>query len=70
MADMNKEELKEYFPEFFPYESACRFQGCVHVNEPDCGVKQAVEDGAVSRERYESYCLFYEELKEQEKRRY
>src|SRR5699024_12789029 len=35
MADMNKEELKEYFPEFFPYESACRFQGCVHVNEPD-----------------------------------
>ena len=70
MADMEKEELKEYFPEFFPYADICRFQGCAHISEPDCGVKQAVEEQKISRERYESYCLFYEELKEQEKRRY
>lgn len=70
MTDLKKEELKDYFPEFSSYEPACRFQGCVHISEPDCGVKEAVEAGKISRERYDSYRLFYEELKEQEKRRY
>jgi ribosome biogenesis GTPase len=70
MTDMEKEELKEYFPEFFPFAPACRFQGCAHISEPDCGVKAALEEGKISRERYDSYRLFYEELKEQERRRY
>ena len=69
-ADMEKEELRNYFPEFDPYEGTCRFLGCVHVNEPDCCVKEAVEAGKISRERYENYRSFYEELKEKEKRRY
>ena len=67
---MEKEELRMYFPEFRRYEGECRFQGCVHVNEPDCRVKEAVKDGKISRERYESYVGLYEELKEKEKRRY
>ena len=67
---MEKEELRMYFPELRRYEGECRFLGCVHVNEPDCRVKDAVEEGNISRERYESYVGLYEELKEKEKRRY
>ena len=70
LGPMEKEELRYNFPEFTAYEGRCRFQGCVHINEPDCAVKQAVENGAVHKERYESYTALFEELKEKEKRRY
>lgn len=65
---MEKEELKECFAEFADYEPSCRFQGCVHIHEPDCGVKQALARGEISRKRYDSYVELYSELKE--KRRY
>lgn len=58
-----KEELKEYFKEFSEYEPQCRFLGCSHIHEPDCGVKQALEEGKISRIRYENYVAMYEELK-------
>ncbi|MBS6196601.1 MAG: ribosome small subunit-dependent GTPase A [Clostridiales bacterium] len=67
---VEKEELRQYFPEFLSFEGTCRFQGCVHVHEPGCTVKEAVEEGKISRQRYENYVSFYEELKEKEKRRY
>ena len=66
--DMEKEELKNYFSEFAAYEGQCRFNGCVHISEPDCRVKMALEDGQISRQRYESYVQMFEELKNQ--RRY
>lgn len=68
--EMEKEELRFYFPELAPYEGRCRFQGCVHVREPGCAVKEALEAGEISRQRYDSYVEFYEELKEKEARRY
>lgn len=68
--DVPKEELRFYFPEFGTYEGKCRFNGCQHMNEPDCAVKEAVETGVISRSRYENYRMFYHELKEKEKRRY
>ncbi|MBO5292008.1 MAG: ribosome small subunit-dependent GTPase A [Lachnospiraceae bacterium] len=68
LADMEKEELKDYYPEFVRYEERCRFQGCVHVHEPDCAVKAALEEGTISRTRYDNYVLLYEELKN--RRRY
>ena len=70
VTDMEKEELKIYFPEFTQYEDKCKFLGCVHVNEPVCGVKEALKEGKISQSRYENYKLLYEELKENEKRKY
>lgn len=70
VTDMEKEDLKSYFPEFVPYEAECKFLGCVHVNEPVCGVKEALKAGKISQSRYENYKLLYEELKEKEKRKY
>ena len=66
LPDMEKEELKMYYEEFIPYED-CRFLSCVHLNEPDCSVKKAVEAGEISRERYQNYRLFYEELRTRKK---
>ncbi len=66
--DMEKEELKDCFREFAPYEGQCRFQGCTHTHEPGCAVKEALEAGKISRERYRNYVEMYTELKE--KRRY
>ncbi len=62
-----KEELKGYFPEFYGYEGKCRFNGCVHVNEPDCAVKEAVNNGTIGQSRYDNYVLFYNEIKERKK---
>lgn len=65
--DMEKEELRDYFAEFEEYEPYCKYQGCVHVNEPQCGVKDALAEGKISSVRYENYLLMYEELKEKKK---
>lgn len=66
--DMEPEELKLYYNEFEKYEPYCRFGGCNHIGEKECGIKQAVEEGKISLSRYENYKLFFEELKE--KKRY
>lgn len=65
--NLEKEQLTEYYPEFERYEKKCRFGGCSHITEPVCGVRDAVNQGVVSRLRYENYCLLYEELKNQKK---
>lgn len=66
--NLEKEELSYYFPEFEEYRNECRFQGCMHLMEPDCKVKDAVERGDISSTRYENYKLLYEEIKD--KKRY
>lgn len=67
LPDLEKEELREYYPEFSRYRDGCRFLGCVHVSEPDCQVKQAVERGEIPLGRYENYRQFYEELRGRKK---
>ena len=59
--------LWKYYEEFLPCEPDCRFKGCSHVNEPECGIKQAVEEGKIHRQRYDNYVSLYQELKEKEK---
>lgn len=66
--DFEKEELKYYFPEFEEYEGNCKYNGCTHVHEPGCAVKDALEAGDIHKSRYDNYVGMYEELKE--KRRY
>ncbi len=66
--ELEKEELKHCFPEFAPLEGQCRFNGCDHIHEPGCAVKEAVEAGKIHRMRYEDYTVLYREL--QERKRY
>ena len=68
--DFEKEELKQYFPEMEAYFGCCRFQGCNHVNEPGCAVKEAVESGRIHKVRYENYLEMYRELEQKERKRY
>lgn len=65
--DMEKEELKKFFREFQDYEGTCRFIGCVHIDEPDCGVKEAVACEKISMSRYENYKWMYQNMKEAKK---
>ncbi len=63
-------EVSAWYPEFFPYEGKCRFSPCYHAGEPDCSVKEALNEGAFPRERYESYIEILNEMKERWKNRY
>ncbi|MBR2472143.1 MAG: ribosome small subunit-dependent GTPase A, partial [Clostridia bacterium] len=62
--NITADELAGFFPEFEPYRYGCRFRGCSHINEPDCCVKNALEEGKIASSRYESYKQFYSVLKE------
>lgn len=66
--DMTKETLKECFPEFVELNGTCKFNTCAHINEPDCKVKNALEEGRIAQSRYDNYVLFYKELEEREKK--
>jgi ribosome biogenesis GTPase len=65
--DMEPEDLKLYYREFDEYEPVCRFGGCNHIGERDCGVKNAVAQGEISSLRYENYKSFFQELKDKKK---
>lgn len=65
--EIETDEIKNYYIEFLKYENNCRFIGCLHLNEPGCAVKEALEAGKISKQRYENYKLLYEELKNQRK---
>ena len=62
-------ELAAFYPEFRRYAGRCRFQGCRHIHEPDCAVKEALNEGRISRQRYENYVSFCEELSGRKKYR-
>lgn len=53
--DMVAAEISHYFPEIFNMSKKCKFYNCMHVNEPDCAVRKAVEDHYISESRYHSY---------------
>jgi ribosome biogenesis GTPase len=67
ITDIEQDDLKNYFIEFQEYESNCRFNGCIHLNEPDCAVKNALNEGKISSIRYENYKELYGELKNKKK---
>jgi ribosome biogenesis GTPase len=62
------EELASLFPEFHEHQS-CKYSNCVHINEPNCGVKEALEN-KISKERYEFYLWCYNYYKNERWNRY
>ncbi|WP_314713375.1 ribosome small subunit-dependent GTPase A [Leptotrichia wadei] len=59
----NKKELEKLFPEFLEFIPNCKFRDCIHVNEPNCAIKENVENGNISRERYDFYLYSLENIK-------
>ncbi|WP_373517106.1 ribosome small subunit-dependent GTPase A [Pricia sp.] len=55
VVDMGEDEIGDYFPEFFALKDGCKFNNCLHLNEPQCAVKDALESDEVSWSRYRSY---------------
>jgi ribosome biogenesis GTPase len=60
--DLDRESLRDYFPEFEEPSELCRFTNCTHVHEPDCEVKERVESGEINRARYETYARLWSDL--------
>ena len=65
--DFEKEDLKDYFREFKEFNYDCKFTGCVHINEPDCAIKDRLNRNEISQSRYDNYVLMYEEIKSKNK---
>ena len=61
LVNLEKEEIYKYFPEMLRCSDSCRFVPCTHTHEPGCAVKQAVDEGSISEERYNSYLGMLEE---------
>ncbi|PQJ22821.1 ribosome small subunit-dependent GTPase A [Tenacibaculum sp. SG-28] len=64
VVDMDKDELGDYFPEFFKLKKDCKFNNCIHINEPKCAVKEALENEEISWSRYKSYLQILEDEEE------
>ncbi|MCR5799272.1 MAG: ribosome small subunit-dependent GTPase A [Lachnospiraceae bacterium] len=67
--DVTKDDLKDHYHEFDEYAGACRFDDCIHRNEPGCAVKEAVDKGLISRVRYENYLQLLGECEDKNSRR-
>ncbi|MDK7375907.1 MULTISPECIES: ribosome small subunit-dependent GTPase A [Weeksella] len=61
LVHFEKKELQNYFPEFYKFRDDCKFDNCIHVNEPKCGVREAVEKGEIAKSRYENYLTFLQD---------
>jgi ribosome biogenesis GTPase len=64
VVDFHKEEIGDFFPEIFALKQNCKFNNCMHVNEPDCAIKQAVENNKIAESRYISYLQLLEDEQE------
>lgn len=60
VVNMEKEEVGDYFPEFFALKSKCKFNNCLHLEEPHCAVKEALEQDEIAFSRYKSYLQILE----------
>lgn len=67
-AEVKKEDLPAFYPEFHEAAAYCPFKGCLHFRERVCEVRSDVEDGVIDKGRYERYCVFLEECKEKERK--
>ena len=65
-SDITKDNLKDFYPEFNNPETPCRFDDCNHINEPDCAIKQSIEnnDSQIAKFRYENYIRIHDSIKD------
>jgi ribosome biogenesis GTPase len=61
VVDIQAEELGNYFREFYSAKSNCKFHNCLHIDEPNCAVKEGVSNGTIAPSRYESYVQLLDE---------
>ena len=64
LVDITKQELSHYFPEMRVRINDCQFNNCLHINEPGCAVKKAMEEGEINVDRYISYCRILDSIEE------
>lgn len=62
--------LYKYFKEFKEEEKNCKFVGCTHIKEQECGIRMALEEGRISKQRYENYIKIYKDLKDKEEHKW
>jgi ribosome biogenesis GTPase len=60
VVEIAKEELGDYFPEFFALKQNCKFNNCLHLEEPSCAIKEALENEQIAWSRYDSYVQILE----------
>ncbi len=60
VVDFQKEEISDFFPEFFEKKQFCKFNNCLHAKEPNCAIKDALEKGEIAQSRYISYLQLLE----------
>ena len=65
--EAEEDQLQFLFPELAPYAGQCRYDDCRHRKEPDCAVRQALEEGKIHPSRYESYLTFLETIQHKKK---
>jgi ribosome biogenesis GTPase len=67
MPGMEPIAVRELFPEFRELNSSCKYSDCMHINEPECAVKEALKNGSIAVSRYEAYKSMTEEVKKWQK---
>ena len=70
ITEIESKDLSIYFKEFKAEIENCRYVGCNHIKENECGIKYAIEQGKINKERYERFCKIYNEIKEKEDRKW
>ena len=70
ITEIESKDLGQYFREFEPEIENCRYVGCTHIKENECGIKYAIEQGNITKQRYERFCKIYKELKEKEENKW
>ena len=68
--EIESDKLDKYFIDIKPYVQDCEFVGCTHIKEQNCGIKHAILQGKIAKERYENFCKIYVELKHKEERKW
>ena len=69
ISEIESKDLASYFKEFREYIPDCEFVGCTHIKEENCGIKNAIKEGKIEKERYDRFCKIYQELKQKEERK-